>query len=147
MYRVLFVCTGNTCRSPMAEAILKHKQIPEIEVKSAGVYADTGQDASSHAKKVMKQNSLEHVHSSQLLTDTEIEWATHIFTMTESHKVLIMNAYPRAMDKTFTLKEFVTSDQVNRDVIDPFGGSVERYKQTFHELDGLIDGLIRKLRE
>jgi hypothetical protein len=51
------------------------------------------------------------------------------------------------MDKTFTLKEFVTSDQVNRDVIDPFGGSVERYKQTFHELDGLIDGLVRKLRE
>lgn len=147
MYRVLFVCTGNTCRSPMAEAILKNKQIPEIEVKSAGVYAETGQDASNYAKKVMKQNSLEHVHASQLLTDSEIEWATHIFTMTESHKALIMNTYPRAMDKTFTLKEFVTSDAINRDVMDPFGGSVERYNQTFNELHVLIDELIRKLRE
>jgi len=131
----------------MAEAILKNKQIPEIEVKSAGVYAVTGQDASNYARKVMKQNSLEHVHASQLLTDSEIEWATHIFTMTESHKALIMNTYPRAMDKTFTLKEFVANDAINRDVMDPFGGSVERYNQTFNELHVLIDGLIRKLRE
>lgn len=54
MKRILFVCTGNTCRSPMAEAILKSKKIDGLEVKSAGIYAATGSEASAHAKKYWK---------------------------------------------------------------------------------------------
>jgi protein-tyrosine-phosphatase len=145
MIRILFVCTGNTCRSPMAEAIFKSKNIPGIEVKSAGVFAAEGQDASQYAKNVLKENSIKHEHSSTPLTEREIDWATHIFTMTEAHKSMIMASYPQAIEKTFTLKEFISADIKDRDVSDPFGGSQQKYHETFRELQDLIDQLIKKL--
>ncbi|RFU64264.1 low molecular weight protein arginine phosphatase [Bacillus sp. V59.32b] len=146
MIKVLFVCTGNTCRSPMAEAILRSKNIPGIEVKSAGVFAAAGQGASPYAKDVLTKNSMTHNHISTPLTEREINWATHIFTMTEYHKWMIMDSYPRALDKTFTLKEFIFADIKDRDVSDPFGGSQNIYNETFRELSDLIDQLIDKLR-
>lgn len=145
MIRVLFVCTGNTCRSPMAEAILKAKNIPGIEVKSAGVYASAGQEASTYAMEILRENHIIHNHSSIPLSEAELEWATYIFTMTEGHKKIITNSFPKTMDKIFTLKEFIYDDISNRDILDPFGGSLEIYRETFSELQSLIDELIKKL--
>ena len=147
MIRVLFVCTGNTCRSPMAEAILKDKKIEGIEVQSAGVYASHGQEASLHAKNVLGENQIDFLHQSKPLSPELLEWATYIFTMTEGHKSAVMNSYPQVMDKTFTLKEFVNDDKYDRDIMDPFGGSKEIYRETFNELRELIDQLVKKLKE
>ncbi|MGG0286819.1 low molecular weight protein arginine phosphatase [Peribacillus butanolivorans] len=147
MIRVLFVCTGNTCRSPMAEAILKNKNIKGIEVRSAGVYASAGQDASMHAKSVLVENNISHNHSSTPLSEKEIDWATHIFTMTEGHKAAIMNTFPHIIDKTFTLKEFVNDDKHDRDIIDPFGGPEDLYRETFRELQDLIEELVKSLEK
>jgi protein arginine phosphatase len=142
-YRILFVCTGNTCRSPMAAALLAHKRLPDVEVKSAGVFAAEGSDASPYAKAVLKEKGIDANHRSSLLKKEDIEWATHILAMTARHKQLIINQFPEAKAKTFTLKEFVVGKQ--GDVSDPFGGSVEIYRQTREELAALIDGLIEKL--
>ncbi|WP_285767931.1 low molecular weight protein arginine phosphatase [Peribacillus sp. SI8-4] len=146
MIRILFVCTGNTCRSPMAEAILKNKNIPGVEVRSAGVHASPGQGASMHAKNILVENDILHTHQSNPLTKAEMEWATHIFTMTQGHKTVIIRGFPDLIDKTFTLKEFVLDDTYDRDIIDPFGGSEGIYRETFKELQDLIEKLVMKLK-
>ncbi|MEH7505359.1 low molecular weight protein arginine phosphatase [Neobacillus drentensis] len=145
MQRILFVCTGNTCRSPMAEAILKNKDIDAIEVRSAGIYAANGSEASTHAKKVLDDNGIAHNHRSSLLTRAEVEWADLILTMTSSHKMAILQQYPQVGQKVFTLKEY-SGDIFHSDVVDPYGGSLAMYEQTFRELDGLIDKSLGKLK-
>lgn len=147
MVRVLFVCTGNTCRSPMAEAILKSKQLPNVEVKSAGVYAMGGLQASKHAQDVLADNTISHEHSSKLLTEQDVDWATHILTMTASHRDAILYNFPGAKGKTFTLKEFADGEgHQHQDVVDPYGGSKEVYLETFLELEKVIGKLVEKLK-
>ncbi|MEH7074380.1 low molecular weight protein arginine phosphatase [Neobacillus drentensis] len=145
MQRILFVCTGNTCRSPMAEAILKNKEMDAIEVRSAGIYAANGSEASAHAKKVLDDKGIAHNHRSSLLTRNEIEWADLILTMTSSHKMAILQQYPQVSKKVFTLKEY-TGESFNSDVGDPYGGSLSMYEATFRELDELINKVIGKLK-
>lgn len=145
MQRVLFVCTGNTCRSPMAAAILKNQNIPEVEVKSAGIYAVNGGEASEQTKQVLAENKIEHHHQSTALTGNEVGWATLILTMTAAHKAAILERFPEAAEKTFTLKEYV-GEKDQFDVADPFGGNVERYRTTFRQLEELIQAAIDRLK-
>ncbi|OKO96694.1 low molecular weight protein arginine phosphatase [Geobacillus proteiniphilus] len=143
-YRILFVCTGNTCRSPMAAALLENKQLPGVEVKSAGVFAAEGSEASVHAKTVLKEKGIEAAHRSSQLKKEHIDWATHVLAMTSGHKEMIVERFPEAKDKTFTLKQFVSG--TDGDIADPFGGPVEAYRAARDELERLIDRLAEKLQ-
>ncbi|AKU26631.1 Protein-arginine-phosphatase [Geobacillus stearothermophilus] len=143
-YRILFVCTGNTCRSPMAAALLENKQLPGVEVKSAGVFAAEGSEASVHAKTVLKEKGIEAAHRSSQLKKEHIDWATHVLAMTSGHKDMIVERFPEAKDKTFTLKQFVSG--TDGDIADPFGGPVEAYRAARDELAALIDRLAEKLQ-
>lgn len=139
---ILFICTGNTCRSPMAEAILKSKKVKGFSIRSAGIYAIDGQNASQHTQKVLEENNITHHHTSKMLTEEDVNWATMIFTMTSSHKFFIIEKYPFAAEKTYTLKEFANGQKTNLDVMDPYGGSLDIYRKTFNELTELIEELI-----
>ena len=144
MHRILFVCTGNTCRSPMAEAILKSKNLKNIEVKSAGVFAAIGNGPSANARKAWEENAIQHDHQSKPVTKELVDWATLIFTMTASHKNALIGNFPDAGRKTFTLKEFA-GETMNHDVNDPYGGNLDIYRATYKELEGFIDRVIEKI--
>ena len=143
---IYFVCTGNTCRSPMAEAILKDKNLSHIEVKSAGIYALDGGEMSENAQAVLREENIDHAHVSRQVNERDIDWADLILTMTGAHKELILRAYIQAQGKTYTLKEYVTPYS-GQDVFDPFGGDISTYKQTYQELKRLIEEFEAKHRE
>lgn len=142
--KIFFVCTGNTCRSPMAEAILRAKELPEVEVRSAGIFAGEA-PLSTNARTVLNEEGISFEHTSKQLLPEDVEWATLILTMTASHKQFLLQDYPEYAEKIYTLKEFASG--IAADVSDPYGGSLSTYQQTFHELKSLVDQVVDKLAE
>lgn len=140
---ILFVCTGNTCRSPMAEAVFRHYANDSFQVKSAGVFAAEGCDASLHAKQALEDKGIAIDHSAQPVTKELLNWADIVLAMTQSHKLSILQYYPYMKDKVLTLYE-ATGDE-RRDISDPYGGSLQVYKNTLDELEMLIQRFIEKL--
>lgn len=140
---IYFICTGNTCRSPMAEAILKHKNLDGVQVKSAGIYALEGGGISENARAVLEQNGIRENHMSASVKPEDLKWADLVLTMTSAHKNMVLQAFPNVHNKIFTLKEYVAP--YSKDVSDPFGGDIATYNQTYMELNQLIDALLLKI--
>lgn len=143
---IYFICTGNTCRSPMAEALFQSHNKEGMHVRSAGIYAINGGDISENAKRVIRDAEIDYTHFSRQLSEEDVRWADLILTMTSAHKQLVMQAFPFAADKIFTLKEYVRP-YGSHDVSDPYGGDIQMYRQTFQELTILTKDLFIKLNE
>ncbi|WP_281883200.1 low molecular weight protein arginine phosphatase [Paenibacillus sp. YYML68] len=132
MNRILFVCTGNTCRSPMAEGMMKSliekAGLTGLEVRSAGVSAFTGMPVSDHARTVLQEKGCALTDGSKLLDEELVQWADLVLTMTASHKRHTIQLHPEAVDKVHTLKEYVAEG----------GGKDER---TIAELESLLSSI------
>lgn len=110
MLRILFVCTGNTCRSPLAEGLLRVKVQKEglaAEVRSAGVSAVTGGAISRNSDAILKEAGFRDKISSLAIEQAEVQWADLILTMTVGHKRSVVQRFPDVVDKIYTLKEYV----------------------------------------
>lgn len=144
--RVLFVCTGNTCRSPMAEALLRHLSQDfgvEVEVRSAGTHAYDGSPASLYSTHVLQEKGIEHIHHSQSVSEELIQWSDVILTMTTGHQSILEQMFPESKEKTFTLKHLAYGvEGWEQDVADPYGGSEEVYRETRDEIEQAIRQLL-----
>src|SRR5215475_1130218 len=131
MKTILFVCTGNICRSPMAEGLFRHavKGRSDFRVLSAGVGAVDGLPPSEHAVRALKELGIDiSKQRSRMLTAELVQQSDYIFGMTHSHVDTVFLLYPHAAEKTFLLREFDdTLDIFEKDISDPIGGSYEVY--------------------
>lgn len=135
MKDVVFICTGNVCRSPMAEGFYRHetKSDDSIRIGSAGISAFDGQEASQHSVDVMQQEGIDIAdHASRMLTADIVAQASHIFGMTRTHRDAVQMMFPEAREKVFVLREFLVGSDADfdLDVSDPIGGSLEEYQRT-----------------
>jgi len=149
--RILFVCTGNICRSPMAAALMKRRLAErgrtDIEVVSAGTAAADGAPASEGAYLIGLEKGLDiSDHAATFLTREVVERADLIFAMGTHH---VGRAEALGGDgRTFLLGEYAGRGFTEAEVEDPYGGSLDDYRHTYQQLDALLtDALDRLLRE
>ena len=139
---IIFVCTGNTCRSPMAEVLCRAMiakklgcPVDEVEkrgyvILSAGIAASDQSPASTGAQEAIRNRGLSLIdHLSQPLNETHIRFADKIYTMTRSHREAILSLWPEADTRLTVLR---TDDG---DIADPYGGNLAQYENCAQQIE------------
>lgn len=153
MYKIMIVCTGNTCRSPMAEALMKSELqkvglTEKVIVDSSGLGAYPGDGASLGAKQAMENMGLNiNDHRSKMYDQNEN--FDLVLTMTTEHKKRLLTFLPQLAGKVYTLKEYATngSDQTDLNISDPYGGDYTVYTRTADEIKKYIDMAVKRLQQ
>jgi len=147
--KLIFVCTGNTCRSPMAEGLLKALMGPDRGwgISSAGVCAANGLPASPCAVEAMRERGIDlSRHRSRHLSPKLIEEADLLITMTSGHTRAITAIAPESAGKVFLLKSFGIA-QCAADIYDPVGEHLDVYRRVRDQIDEALPDLILYMME
>ena len=136
-YRVVFVCTGNTCRSPLAAYALQHAlgtDAARIDVVSAGTQAWEGQPASAYTQQVAAEAGIDvSAHRSRPVTPELLEDADLVLVMEPAHRAAVVQAGADP-ERTFVLSEWPPPGEPDLVISDPFGGSIEAYEECWRRI-------------
>lgn len=140
---VLFVCTGNTCRSPMAEVMATYltRSLDNWIFASAGLFANPGAPASKGAQEVLEEKGLDlSKHRARLMDNSILDQADWIIPMTRGHEQLLLETYSYPAERVRTLMSFSSSGP--EDVFDPFGGNLDTYRVVRDQIESALSDLI-----
>ena len=154
MYKVLFVCSGNTCRSPLAEGLLNKAVKEDMDLKDKVVVSSCG--TATHYEDTVQPNAVAagaklgidiSGYKSRQFTPDAAAMFDVIIGMTKAHRDIIAERFPQLKEKTFALYEFTMGEKDCKNVQDPFGCDLQTYESVAQELNEQIRLMVIKLKE
>lgn len=150
--KIMFICTGNTCRSVMAEGLLKKllkdDGRTDVEVYSAGLHASTGEYTTDEAVQVMQEDYNVNIlqHQSVNVKNTNIKDMNLILCATHAQLTTLEYMYPEIDHKIFTIKEYAYGPEIkDKDIADPWGYPIPVYKKCAEEINNALLKIIDKI--
>lgn len=147
---ILFVCTGNISRSFFAETLLRNevtiRKITDIEVLSAGTAGLTGRPGDPEMIKYLKEKDIDAgEYTAKEICEDHVKWADLILVMEDTHAEFIMAKWPLVMGKIEKLGKYISPDQTEDDIIDPYGRTAFHYRLAQSQITLAVGNLIQRL--
>ena len=144
---ILFICTGNICRSPFAHALfaklVTQKRLRGIVADSAGLIALPGNSATYMAKRVAEEFEVDlSGHKAKSVSNALVAWSSLILVMEKSHEDTLLKDFPEAKGKTRLIRQFARFGSKRRGIVDPYGLKYDAYRFCFLDIEDAILGLI-----